>query len=271
MDTGLKGKTALVTGGGSGIGRSLALALAAEGVDVAVASRNPDPETVKEIEAHHVQALRVQADVSQEEQVMAMVEQTIDIFGHLDLYINNAAWAWHQPVTRITSESWYRTINTNLSSCVWACREVSKHMIARSQGSILIVGSTAQFSRSYTEAAYHISKTGLNVFMTQLAIELAPYQIRVNMLIPGHYPTRLTSGLAKEKEKLLIQEIPLRRFGQPEECGPAAVFLLSDKLSPYITGAQLVVDGGLHLRPLQLISDAEILNLNTVGEKNELH
>ncbi len=266
MDIGLKGKTALITGGSSGIGRGIALALAAEGVDVAIASRNPDQDTVKAIEALGVRALCLEADVSEESQAVGMVQQTIEVFGHLDLYVNNAAWAWHQPVTRITSEAWFATLNTNLSACIWACREVSKHMIKRGRGSILIVGSTAQFNRGYGEAAYHISKTGLKVFMTQLAIEMAPYGIRVNLLVPGHYRTRLTSGLSIDKEKMMIQKIPLRRFGQPEECGPAALFLLSDKLSSYTTGAELVVDGGLHLRPIRLMSDDEILAMNAVQD-----
>jgi glucose 1-dehydrogenase len=262
MDSGLAGKTALVTGGGSGIGRGIALALAAEGVDVAIASRNPDHHVIEEIEAYGVRALRVMADVSEETQAVAMIQQTIKAFGHLDLYVNNAAWAWHQPVTRITSEAWFGTINTNLSSCIWTCREVCKHMVQRGQGAILIVGSTAQFNRGYGEAAYHISKTGLKVLMTQLAIEMASYGIRVNLLVPGHYRTRLTSGLSAEKEKVMIQKIPFRRFGRPEECGPAAVLLLSDKLSSYTTGTELVVDGGLHLRPIRLISDEEIFALN---------
>ena len=263
MDSGLTGKTALVTGGGSGIGRGIALALAAEGVDVAIVSRNPDPDTIQAIEAYGVRALRLVADVSEEDQAVAMIRQTIDAFGHLDLYVNNAAWAWHQPVTQITSEAWFATINTNLSACMWACREVCKHMVQRGQGAILIVGSTAQFNRGYGEAAYHISKTGLKVLMTQLALEMAPHGVRVNLLVPGHYRTKLTSGLSAEKEKIMIQNIPARRFGQPEECGPAAVLLLSDTLSSYTTGTELVVDGGLHLRPIRLISDEEILALNS--------
>ncbi|MFQ5857654.1 MAG: SDR family NAD(P)-dependent oxidoreductase [Anaerolineae bacterium] len=262
MDSGLRGKTALVTGGGSGIGRAIALALAAEGVDVAIASRNPDPNTVEEIEAFGVRALRVVADVSNESHVVNMIHQSIAALGHLDMYVNNAAWAWHQPITHITTEAWLNTINTNVSSCVWACREVSKHMIERRQGSILIVGSTAQYSRSYGEASYHISKTGLKVFMTALAIEMAPYGIRVNLLVPGHFPTRLTADLPDDRARKLVHQIPLRRFGYPEECGPAAVLLLSDKLSPYTTGAELAVSGGLHLRPLDLYSDDEIFKMN---------
>jgi NAD(P)-dependent dehydrogenase (short-subunit alcohol dehydrogenase family) len=262
MDAGLRGKTALITGGGSGIGRAIALALAAEGVDIAIASFQPEDAALREIEALGVRAIHMLADVSVEEQVVSMVEQAIAAFGHLDLYVNNVATARHQPVTKITTDAWLTTMHTNLSACVWACREVCKHMIARGQGSILIVGSTAQYTQAYREATYHISKTGLRVFKNTLALEMAPYGIRVNLLVPGHYPTGLTAGASEEVVRVMKTQIPLRRLGRTEELGPAAVLLLSDKLSPYTTGAELTVDGGLHLRPLPLLDDDAILQMN---------
>jgi len=262
MDAGLRGKTALITGGGSGIGRAIALALAQEGVDIAIASFRPEDEALREIEALGVRALHIMADVSVEAQVASMVEQAIAAFGHLDLYVNNAATARHEPVTKITTEAWLATMHTNLSACIWACREVCRHMIARGQGSILIVGSTAQYTQAYREAAYHISKTGLRVYKNTLALEMAPYGIRVNLLVPGHYPTGLTAGISEEVTQIMERAIPLRRIGRTEELGPAAVLLLSDKLSPYTTGAELAVDGGLHLRPLPILSDDEIYAMN---------
>ena len=262
MDTGLRGKTALITGGGSGIGRAIALALAAEGVDVAIASRKPDPKTVSEIESHGVKAVAIKTDVSREQQVVQMVQEAIRTLGHLDLYVNNAAWAWHEPITRLTAEAWRLTIDTNLSGAVFAGREVARHMIERRSGAILIVGSVAEFVRSYSETSYHITKTSLHVLATALAVELAPFNIRVNILIPGHYPTRLTAGIPGDKEQRLIRQIPMRRFGKPEELGPAAVLLLSDKLSPYTTGTQIVVDGGMSLHALTLIDDEEISEMN---------
>ena len=262
MDTGLRGKTALITGGGSGIGRAIALALAAEGVDVAIASRKPDPKTVSEIESHGVKAVAIKADVSSEQQVVRMVQEAIRTLGRLDLYVNNAAWAWHEPITRLTAEAWRLTIDTNLSGAVFAGREVARHMIERRTGSILIVGSVAEFLRSYGETSYHITKTSLHVLTTALAVELAPFGIRVNILIPGHYPTRLTSGMPEDREHRLIRQIPMRRFGKPEELGPAAVLLLSDKLSPYTTGTQIVVDGGLSLHALAIIDDEDISGMN---------
>jgi len=265
MDAGLEGKIALVTGGGSGIGRAIALSLAGEGVHIAVASRNPDRKTLREIKSTGVQTLRLQADVSKEEQVMAMVKQTIDGLGGLDLYINNAAAHWDEPVSKLTTQGWLSTIHTNLSACVWACREVARRFISQGHGSILIVGSTCTHAPLYKEASYRASKAALKAYLGVLAAELAPFGIRANMLTPGFFPTRLSAHLARDKraEKLVLETIPLRRAGRPEtDVGPAAVFLLSDQLSGYTTGAELVVDGGFSLRPPPYYSDREIRQMN---------
>jgi NAD(P)-dependent dehydrogenase (short-subunit alcohol dehydrogenase family) len=267
MDTALRGKTALITGGSSGIGHGIALALAEEGVDLAIASRNPDPAAIAACQAKGVRCLAITADVSREADVVAMVAQTLAAYGHLDLYVNNAAWTWHQPVTKIDSESWFKTINTNLSACMWACREVGRHMVARRSGSILIVGSTVRFNPSFREAAYRVSKEGLRMYMQNLAIELAPYGIRVNMVTPGHFQTRMTSTVSEAVEKQMLQLIPAHRFGQPIQIGRAAALLLSDSLSPYTYGADLVIDGGLTLRPLPLFSEEQVNAFNACEDE----
>ncbi len=262
VDAGLRGKTALITGGASGIGLGIARALAREGVDLALASRAPDPVAVEDLRRLGVRTIGVAADVSREDQVVQMVRETIDELGHIDLYINNAAWAWHRPITRLDAESWARTIDTNLSACAWGSREVARHMVARRSGSILIIGSTAMVTPLYSETAYRVSKTGLMAMMEVLALELAPFGIRVNMIVPGHFVTRMTAGFTGQPLEILKRQIPLRRTGQPDEVGPAAVLLLSDTLSPYTTGAALMVDGGLHLHPLPIYSDDEIVAMN---------
>jgi NAD(P)-dependent dehydrogenase (short-subunit alcohol dehydrogenase family) len=263
MDTGLKGKIALITGGSSGIGQGVALALAKEGVHIAVASRNPDPEAIQEIEAQGVRTLRLTTDVSKEDQVVAMVQATIAGLGGLDLYINNAAAHWDEPASKLTTTGWLNSIHTNLSACVWACREVSNHFIARKQGSILIIGSTAAWNPLYKETSYRVSKGGLKMYMEVLAIELAPFGIRVNMITPGYFRTRLTAFFGGEQEKRMLEETPLRRPAQPEEVGASAALLLSDKLSSYTTGSELVIDGGAKLRPLPIYSDEEIRQMSS--------
>ncbi len=263
METGLGGKAALVTGGGSGIGRAIALALAREGANVVIASRNPDPKTVDQITACGVHSVALSADVSKEDQVISMVERTIQFLGGLDLYVNNAAVHWDEPVTRITSEAWCRTMDTNLSACAWACREVSRHFISQGRGSILIVGSTCTVAPLHREAAYRSSKAGLKAYMEVLAVELAPFRIRVNMLTPGYFHTSLSAHLGAKGEAMVLDTIPLGRAGEPEpDIGPAALFLLSDVLSPYTTGAELVVDGGYSLRPPPYYTKAEISQMN---------
>jgi NAD(P)-dependent dehydrogenase (short-subunit alcohol dehydrogenase family) len=263
MDTDLNGKRALITGGATGIGRGIALALADEGVDVAIASRNPSTDTIAEIESRGVRALRIVADVSQEQQVVRMVQEAIEGLGGLDLYVNNVAAHWDEPVTKVTGEGWLNSINTNLSACVFGCREVARHFIKEESGCILIIGSTAAHAPLATETGYRVSKAGLKPYMELLAIELAPFRIRVNMVTPGYVPTPVSAAIIGDREGEFLAQIPLRCPGKPEDLGNAAVCLLSDKLSAYTTGAELVVDGGFRLRPAPLFSDEEIRRMNT--------
>lgn len=263
MDTNLSGKVALVTGGASGIGLAIAQALAAEGARVAVASRQPNSAlAARSASSPHQPELAITADVSREEDVVRMVDETIARFGQLDLLVNNAAQARHQPFTSIDTSTFRSVLDTNLSACLWTCREAAKHMISRQSGSILVVGSTSMYTPGPTETVYRISKFGLKAIVQNLAIELAPHGIRANLLIPGHYQTKLTANIPAETEQELRRRIPLRRFGQTHECGSAAVFLLSDVTAGYVTGAELIVDGGLSLRPMFFESDEELKKLN---------
>jgi NAD(P)-dependent dehydrogenase (short-subunit alcohol dehydrogenase family) len=275
MDLGLENKTALVTGGGRGIGRAIALALAREGAHVAIASRSPEMDTIQEIERCGVRALRLCVDVSNEQQVIGMVRQAVEAFGHLDMFVNNAGHHWHEPVTKITTEHWMKTINTNLSACIWGCREATRHMVARRQGSILIIASTIQFNPGYKESAYRVSKVGLKAYAETLALELGRFNVRANVLSPGIFPTKLGANLKEAMSDpvlgpALVESIPLGRLGDPEECGAIAAFLLSNKASSYITGANVVVDGGFKLRPLTLVGQEEITAMNLWDPENML-
>jgi 3-oxoacyl-[acyl-carrier protein] reductase len=263
MDTGLAGKTALITAGATGIGFGIASVLAGEKVNLAIASRDLDEGNLAKLRAQGVKVEAISCDVSQEEQVIGMVKRATDVFGQIDMYVNNAAWTWHQPVTAVDTESLMNTLKTNLFACVWACREVAKQMIARRSGSILIVGSTAMLNPFYQETSYRISKASLAYYAEVLAIELAAYGIRVNTIVPGFFLTKLSSsGMSQEGLQRILAEIPLRRAGDPQDIGHQAALLLSDQLSRYTTGATVVVDGGLHLRPLPFLSDEEIARLN---------
>lgn len=263
METGLAGKTALITAGATGIGFGISRALAAEKVNLAIASLDLDEKNLGELRGYGVKVEAIQCDVSQEAQVVGMVKQATEAFGQVDLYVNNAAWTWHQPVTAVNTDSLMKTLSTNLFACVWACREVAKQMIARGSGSIVIIGSTAMLNPFYGETSYRISKASLAYYAEVLAIELAPHGIRVNTIIPGFFLTKLSSrGMTQEALTRILAEIPLRTAGDPADIGGQAALLLSDRLSRYTTGATVVVDGGLHLRPLPFLTDEEIRGLN---------
>ncbi|MFN8620745.1 MAG: SDR family oxidoreductase [Chloroflexota bacterium] len=250
MDTGLAGAKALVTGGGSGIGRAIALALAREGADVVIAGRRPRPEVVAELRDLGVHAEGLEVDVSREDAVVRMVADAAAHLGGLDRYVNVAAGAWHEPLTHLTTHAWERTLATNLSGCVWGCREAARRFRDAGGGAILVIGSTATVSAQPRETAYRASKAALKAHVEVAAVELAPFGIRVNLLTPGATDTAFVPPASAAQRERAMREVPLRREAQPDELAPAALLLLSDRLGGYITGADLIVDGGLRLRPI---------------------
>ena len=262
MDTGLRGKSVLVTGGASGIGLGISTVLAKEGMDVAIASRSPDPKVKSDIEAFGVRCELIPADVAKPEDVKNMVSTAEEAFGSIDCFVNNAAWTWHQPFTKITLDAWENTMNTNLRGCMLACKYMSKAMIRRQAGNIIIIGSTVRMFSCFCETSYRVSKTGLKVMMETIAVELAPHGIRVNMVTPGHFVTRMTQSIQGEALDKLHAVTPCGRSGNPEEIGNAVAFLLSDKLSAFTYGADLVIDGGITLHALNPPTKEEIRQLN---------
>ncbi len=260
LDSGLAGRSALVTGGASGIGRAIALALAAEGVAVAVADLRPAPEVLAAITDYGVRAHGIEADLSQEDDVVRTVAEAAAALGRLDLYINNAAVARHEPLTRVTRAAFDKTMMTNVAASIFACREVARLFVRQRQGAILAVASTALCSAQPQETSYRASKAALKAHIEVAAVELAPFGIRVNLLTPGATDTPFVADGAQRAQAR--QAIPLRREAQPEEMAPAAVFLLSDRLAGYVTGTELIVDGGLHLRPIFGGSDEDLRALN---------
>lgn len=265
MESQLEGKVCLVTGGTQGIGKSIAKALAQEGVKLSIVSRHKNDKAIKELKSNKVDIIQVLADVSKENDVRYMVDKTISHYGQIDLFVNNVAAHWDESTTNITTKKLYNTINTNLASCMWACRDISKHMIKNKSGSILIIGSTASFNPLPCEVSYRITKSALKPYMETLAVELAPFKIRVNMLTPGAFLTPLIKKLEKKLIQQSKKEIPFNRIGECFELGASAVLLLSDSLSSYTTGSELVVDGGLKLRPLPIYNSKQIKEFNLIN------
>jgi 3-oxoacyl-[acyl-carrier protein] reductase len=262
MDTDLRGSRALVTGGGSGIGLEIARALATEGVDVAICGRRERTAVVEELHGLGVRAVGLQADLALEAEVVRVVDEAAIALGGLDLFVNVAAGTWHEPLTRITAASWEHTLATDVGACVWGCREVARRFIDQGHGSILVVGSTALVSAQPRETAYRAAKAALKAHVEVAAVELAPFGVRVNLLTPGAVDTAFVADAPADQRAAAMRQVPLRREARAEEVAPAAIFLLSDRLAGYVTGADLLVDGGLHLRPIFGGSDEELAALN---------
>ena len=271
MDLGLDGKKALVTGGERGIGRDICLALAREGVDIAYCDMKI--ESGKESTQEQVRwlgrsAFEMEVDVSAEDQVIRFVQAAIDELGCIDIFVSNAGMIEWEPVTKITLECWNRILAVNLTGAMLCTREVARHMVRRNKGVMLFTSSTIQFNPAYKEAAYRVSKTGVQVFAETAAIELAPYGIRVNTISPGliNSPNWAKGVLEKavndpKSGEGFMGNIPLGRLGLPEDVGSAYAFLASDKAS-FATGTNLVFDGGFTLRPLVLVTQEEIRKMN---------
>jgi NAD(P)-dependent dehydrogenase (short-subunit alcohol dehydrogenase family) len=271
MDLGLNGKKALVTGGERGIGRDICLALAREGVDIAycdVKLESGDGSTEAQVRRLGQKAYAMEVDVSIEDQVIRLVKSAISNMGGIDIFVNNAGIIEWEPVTKITLECWNRILAVNLTGAMLCTREVARHMIDRRKGVVLFTSSTIQVNPAYKEAAYRVSKTGVQVFAETAAIELATYGIRVNTVSPGliNSPNWASGVLEKaindpKTGESFMSNIPLGRLGVPADVGSAYAFLASEKAS-FATGTNIVFDGGFTLRPLVLVSQDEIKSMN---------
>jgi NAD(P)-dependent dehydrogenase (short-subunit alcohol dehydrogenase family) len=271
MDLGLSGKKALITGGERGIGRAICLGLAREGVDIAYCDIKIESEagsTQEAIRALGRKVFAMEVDVSVEDQVVRFVQAALAKLGSIDIFVSNAGIIEWEPITKITLDCWNRILGVNLTGAMLSAREVAKHMVGRREGVMLFTSSTIQFNPAYKEAAYRVSKTGVQVFAETAAIELAPYGIRVNTVSPGliNSPNWAKGVLQKAVDdpktgQGFMGNIPLGRLGLPEDVGAAYAFLASD-LASFATGTNIVFDGGFTLRPLVLVSQEEIRLMN---------
>ena len=246
----LEGKVALVTGGSRGIGKAVALELAKEGADIAVnyvKNKNAADEIVSKIHLLKRKTISIQADVSIITDIERMVEQVWDKFGRIDILVNNAGTAYIEPFSKVSEETWDRTLNVNLKGAFFSSQITANKMIKEQiKGRIINMSATNGQIAEADTVHYNASKGGMDMVTSSLAIELAPFGIRINGIAPGVIKTEIDEDFfadPKFKEDYL-RHIPMRRFGEPEEVGKAAVFLASDD-SSYITGRTIVIDGGL--------------------------
>ena len=252
MTRNLEGKSALVTGGASGIGRATALAFAREGARVAVADIMQDAaqRTVTEIEAIGGQALAIACDVTDDDAVKAMIAATVDAFGGLDCAFNNAGIAPYQvnaggqKIADVAPEAWRRLIDVNLTG-VWLClrHEVAQMRAQGSGGVIINTASILGLVGSATSSAYVAAKHGVVGLTKVAAADHAEDNIRVNAVCPGYIETPMTEETMRRRGGRILARVPMARMGKAGEIAEAVVWLCSPKAS-FVTGVSWAVDGG---------------------------
>ena len=248
----LRGKTALVTGGGRGIGRAIALGLAQEGAQVAVLDILADnaAAVVREIEATGVKALALPADLTKRAQVDRAIADTLAQFGQIDILVNNAGWDRMEMFLDSEEETWDKIIAINFKGLLYVCKAALPSMVARGQGKVISIASDAGRVGSTGEAVYAGSKGAIIAFSKTLAREMARHKITVNVVCPGLTETPLLQGIREQSPKTekvieaVTRAIPLGRVGQPEDIAGAVVYLASPA-ADFVTGQTLSVSGGL--------------------------
>ena len=242
-----KNKTAIVTGGAGGMGRAHCLLLAREGARVVVTDRDEQGgnETVAEIEAAGGTAIFVRHDVSSEPDWQFVVARTLSAYGQVDVLVNNAGISLFKPTVETTLAEWDAIQNVNIRGTFLGCREVIPSMRVAGGGSIINVSSTWGLVGRAGFAAYCASKGAVRLLTKALAAELAPCNIRVNSLHPGTIETNLTKPVLTSQEAIheIIGPQLIRRVGKPMEVAAAVLLLASDE-SSFMTGTELIVDGG---------------------------
>ena len=243
-------KVVLVTGSDSGIGRGIAIEFAKQGATVVInyAHNQEKANEVKQtIEQNNGKAIIIQADVSQYQQAIGLVQQTVEQLKRLDIMVNNAGMEIHSPFLDVTEEHWDRVLNVDLKGAFFCAQAAAQQMVkSKTAGRIINISSVHEDIAMPNNAPYCCAKGGMRMMTRTICQELAPYNITVNNIAPGaiHTPIDADVEADPEKMKALLAEIPLHRMGQPEEIGKLAVFLASDAAS-YITGATYIIDGGL--------------------------
>jgi NAD(P)-dependent dehydrogenase (short-subunit alcohol dehydrogenase family) len=247
----LKNKVAIVTGAGKGIGWGIATVFSQEGAKVVVVDWDEEAgaKTAEEIRKSGGDAIFVKCDVSNEEEVKAMVQATIDKYGRIEVLVNNAGVGVYKPVLEATSADWDHCLAVNLKGVFLCSKYVIPHMQAVGKGAIVNISSVHSHATVNGVAPYAASKGGITALTRNMAIDYGP-AIRVNAIAPGWVLTPLIQSIfdsyddPAEQQRLVEQRQVMKRIGRPEDTGYAAAFLASDEAS-FITGTQLFVDGGL--------------------------
>ncbi len=257
----LTGQKALVTGANSGIGEGIARELAKAGADVVVnyvVDQDVAENLVDDLKKEGVNSFAYQADVSNENQIIAMFDQTIKEFGTIDILINNAGLQRDSPIEKMTLDQWNKVISVNLTGQFLCAREAIKEFkrrgvkkeISCAAGKIIHISSVHEVIPWAGHVNYAASKGGIMMLMKSIAQEVAPFRIRVNSICPGAIRTPINTSVWSTQEAYdkLMELIPYHRIGEVDDIGRVAAWLASDQ-ADYITGTSIYVDGGMMLYP----------------------
>lgn len=240
-------KTAIVTGGATGIGKAISSLLCLNGYNVIInynRSEDAANKLANSLTSNScLSAVTYKADISQKQEADALIKFAESNFGHLDLLVCNAGIAQQKLFTDITPEDWSRMMSVNLSGCFNCCQSASSSMLKRHSGCIINISSMWGITGASCEVHYSAAKAGVIGLTKALAKELGPSGIRVNCVAPGVIKTDMLKSFSDDELKDLAESIPLCRLGTPEDVAEAVLFLASDKAS-FITGQTLSVDGG---------------------------
>ena len=245
----LTGKVAIVTGSSRGIGKAIAEALAEQGAKVVISSRNQDvcEDVAAAINAAHpAAAIAIAASISSKDALQNLVDQTVAAFGQVDILVCNAASTpYYGPMAGISDDQFRKILDNNVIANHWLINMVAPGMLAREDGSIIIISSVGGLTGSATIGAYNISKAADFQLARNLAAEFGPKGVRVNCIAPGLIRTDFAKALWENPDtlKAVTRHTPMRRIGEPHEIAGAAVFLASPA-STFMTGQAIVVDGG---------------------------
>lgn len=243
----LRGKTVIISGATRGIGRSIALDLAEQGSNISFnyLMNNKKAEELERIVRNYgVKVKSFQVDIRDYDAVKEWVGTTCELFGGIDIVINNAGVIKDKALAFMVPDDWREVINTNLDGTFNLTRACIIEFIKKRRGIIVNISSVSGITGIAGQTNYSASKSGVIGFTKSLAREVAPYNIRVNSVAPGFIETDMLNGLKEEYKNQLLKRIPLNRFGRPEEVARVVRFLVSDE-SDYITGQTIVIDGGM--------------------------
>ncbi|MFJ8513300.1 SDR family oxidoreductase [Lysinibacillus xylanilyticus] len=246
----LKGKTAIVTGGGRGLGAQIAQGFAEAGANIVLCSRKVEAceEVAAKLAELGVQTLALACDVTKPEDIANVVSKTLESFGQIDILVNNSGASWGTPAVEMPYEAWQKVFDVNVNGTFLMSQAVGKIMLEQKSGKIINIASVAGLGGTLPDfmdtIGYNASKGAVITLTKDLAVKWGPYGVNVNAIAPGFFPTKMSKVLIERGQDYLMGVTPLKRLGSENDLKGVALFLAA-AASDYITGDVIVVDGGM--------------------------